>query len=89
MAADSGGHTGEMGGAAMSRCKSCQAEIKWARTAAGKNIPLDIGVVTSGGNVRHTGEWAGPFMVVEVVAVGEGDRVSHFATCPNAKEHRR
>ena len=73
----------------MSQCRSCHAPIQWARTTKRKNIPLDVGVVTSGGNVRHTGEWDGPFMVVEVVAVGEGDRVSHFATCENAGEHRR
>lgn len=73
----------------MAQCKSCHAEIKWAMTTKRKRIPLDIGVVTSGGNVRLTGEWDGPFQVVEVVAAGEGDRVSHFATCPNAKEHRR
>ena len=65
-----------------SRCKSCNAEIWWGVTEAGKPMPLD--------NTSHKG----------VVAVGTdldgNERVrvvdvftSHFATCPNAEEHRK
>jgi hypothetical protein len=59
-------------------CRSCKADILWAVTEPGcKPIPLD----------------ARP--LVTLVPIG-GDRVqtrrayqSHWATCPNAKEHRK
>lgn len=34
----------------MSRCRSCNAPIRWARTAAGKAMPLDA-APAAGGNV--------------------------------------
>ena len=67
----------------MSECRSCGAEIEWAKTAAGKRIPLDAESVIEGNIELSEGG------MVRVVRNGSGDRVSHFATCPNAKEHRR
>jgi hypothetical protein len=63
-----------------SRCKSCGAEILWARTSAGKRVPLDAkpqrlfvrGVGLEGGGV-----------------VLRSCFTSHFATCPDAAQHRR
>lgn len=78
----------------MSACRSCQAPVKWARTEARKNMPLDVDpatgelLVASDGNVVVTG-WEGPLRLVRVVPAGEGQHRSHFASCPNAKEHRR
>lgn len=55
------------------QCKTCQAPIVWMPTKQGKSMPVDA----------HT--------------VGDGDQVfdvtrghiSHFATCPQADDHRR
>jgi hypothetical protein len=70
----------------MSLCRSCGAEIFWAKTTTGRNIPLDADKV-------------GPLMVPDgnldfvdsgaVMVVGPGGKMrSHFATCPNAAQHR-
>jgi hypothetical protein len=72
----------------MSQCRSCKAELLWCKTLTGKNIPVDL-VPVPGGNIE--------IQVVkgkQVVVVHESNPditryVSHFATCPNAKEHRR
>jgi hypothetical protein len=70
----------------VAHCKSCGAVIRWAVTENDKRIPLDA-EPTSGGNL----------VLVDGVAraprIGEDDvpflqYVSHFATCPQADEHR-
>ena len=71
----------------MSQCKSCRADIEWCRTPSGSLIPLDVGT-TERGNIVVSRDLLGD-KTATVVAPGQGDRVSHFATCPNAKEHRR
>ncbi|KKK70334.1 hypothetical protein LCGC14_2925040 [marine sediment metagenome] len=56
-------------------CSSCGADIVWGKTKAGKRIPLDAAPI--GGLMNEeTGE------VMRL-------RQTHFATCPNAKEHRK
>lgn len=81
----------------MSACKTCQAPVKWARTEAGKNMPLDVDPTTGDlasfpdGNIIVTG-WAGPLRLVRVAKATDLPGVryrSHFASCPNAKAHRR
>jgi hypothetical protein len=79
----------------MSRCRSCDAPIRWAKTAAGKRMPLDVEPVRTG-NVQlgHVGgeEVAivvGPADAVAAQAAGHEIYTSHFATCPNAAAHRR
>lgn len=57
----------------MSKCKSCGAAIVWGKAAAGKAIPLDPAVLS---------------VVTEAGEVVRG-RISHFATCPDAAQHRR
>ena len=77
----------------MSRCKSCTAEVFWARTASGKLIPIDAEPV-EGGNVhvvtRRVDGTPATVRVAkeELVHPGYDTYVSHFATCPSANEHR-
>lgn len=73
----------------MNKCRSCGAEIRWAKTPNGKTIPLDA-------KPRSDGKLAisdGGLVVTVGSAPFEGftdERyVSHFATCPNANIHRR
>jgi hypothetical protein len=69
-------------------CKSCGAPIRWERTVNGKPIPLDPEPVEDGnlgirddGRVYHQGE--------DALDLGVPLYKTHFATCPNADEHRR
>lgn len=75
----------------MSRCRSCDAPLRWARTEKGRRIPLDPDPYTGP-------EPAGLFVIRDgdlAVAVPrdafphEPHYRSHFATCPNAAQHRR
>lgn len=72
------------------RCRSCGAAILWTKTAAtGATIPLDAEPSKDGNMVIIEGKahinrgsmfepiWKGPRYK------------AHFATCPNAKKHRR
>jgi len=74
----------------MSRCSSCRAEIIWAATEAGKAIPLDPVMSPAGNLIAIEGR---PGLTVRTKApllerhlVGY---VPHFATCPQADNHRR
>ena len=80
----------------MARCKSCDAEIVWIRTKAGKQMPCDAGyvpfwakvkakekIVTDSGDVISCLLDGDP---EEMTGVGHR---SHFATCPFSKQHRR
>lgn len=79
----------------MNRCRSCNAEIRWAKTAAGKRMPLDLEPSPTG-NVQlglvggeEIAIVVGPADAVAAQASGEQLYLSHFATCPNAAQHRR
>lgn len=77
----------------MSKCKSCGAEIIFIRSLKGKQIPCNAEPV------RFTYELGAPDRVVtrngEVLPAiigpngAETGYISHFATCPNANNHRR
>lgn len=79
----------------MTRCRSCGAEIRWAMTSKGKRIPLDVGEHADGNLVLHED----PMRIAATVAYGDGEAetlgikgpraLSHFATCPQASQHRR
>lgn len=71
----------------MATCRSCGEFIEWARTAAGKLMPLDP--LGDGGNVIVTRDIDG-VLVVESVSTRDWPtgRTSHFVTCPEAKEWR-
>lgn len=76
----------------MARCRSCPAEVWWATTEAGKQMPLDVQPAADGNVVIVERRPAG--VLVRVLKKGEapGDVAtykSHFATCPNARRHRR
>lgn len=64
-----------------SRCKSCNQEIIWAVTPKGKNTPLDAKKV----KIAQVMDMGG---ILKIEEAHEG-HLSHWATCPNADEHRR
>ncbi|MGE5585779.1 MAG: hypothetical protein ACM309_09680 [Bacillota bacterium] len=61
------------GGMGMTTCKGCGREIKWLRTEAGKQMPVDPEPVT---------------VVLTDGRVFRGYR-PHWATCPKAEQFRR
>lgn len=71
----------------MSTCRSCGKPIEWARTEkGGKPMPLDVGERSDDGNLVVVDRGRN---VVRYVKAGQGNRVSHFATCENADQHRK
>ena len=56
------------------KCRSCEAEIIWAKTKAGKAIPLDRSPVM----IRWVREGTTD------VVVQKTTYQTHFVTCPNA-----
>lgn len=83
----------------MPACRSCGAPIFWAVNDKGKREPIDADP-REDGNIAIVGkEEGGGDPVVRHLKKGEGDTlpglalprrfVSHFATCPNASQHRR
>lgn len=76
--------------AAAPKCKSCSAPIRWGTVrGSGKHMPLDYDE-NEGGNVFllengtcEIGRQQDP------TPRGATRHFSHFATCPNANEHRR
>lgn len=74
-----------------STCRSCNAPIYWAKwPETGKNVPIDAAPSPTG-NLAVSKPPTGL-----VVAHWRPDlhashprRTSHFATCPNAAEHRK
>jgi hypothetical protein len=81
----------------VSTCRSCVAEIIWARTEHGNRMPLDADPIadaiaeTRGLFVlRDHGSQEGPLAIAAWGLEGtEPHYRSHFATCPNAASHRR
>lgn len=63
------------------KCRSCGAPIIWAKTQAGKDTPLDA-------KPLRLAALGGDLFGRQITGVVEG-YVSHFATCPNAKQHRK
>lgn len=61
-------------GTAVAACRSCKAAIYWVRTEAQKLMPVDC-------DEKHGG--------YAPTREADGVGVSHFATCPNAAQHRR
>lgn len=60
------------------KCSSCGAEIIWAKTPAGKNMPLSV-------KSKETRWWIND----DEEAVPMTVYLSHFADCPNAEQHRK
>lgn len=79
----------------MNTCRSCQARIVWAVTTAGKRMPLDAEPVERDGAVLAAHR-TGPDQALAVRPItpttdlwpDEHPARSHYATCPNADQHR-
>lgn len=82
----------------MPTCNSCGAAVIWVVTLAGKPMPVNAKPVDDGNLVLEEVD-GGPetrhrtilqARAVEPLLDTEKSKyVSHFATCPNAKEHRK
>lgn len=82
-----------------SKCRSCGADVLWAQWASGKKMPVDAepDMRTPGkGGTLVLSVRGGAFgsLIVEKYdeathGVKRNRYTSHFATCPNADEHRR
>ena len=57
----------------LQRCSSCNAEILWIRLSSGRSMPCDP-------------QRASVVTLEGTIISGYG---SHFATCPNAAQHRK
>jgi len=66
----------------MAKCKSCQAEIVWGVTDTGKRVPLDPSEKRF---VRIYGHVPDGELHVRM----KDTHLSHFATCPQADQHRK
>lgn len=80
-----------MTAAPTSRCRSCQAPIRWAVTTTGKRMPIDHEPTPDGNVTVHRDEAGQDIATVHAVGAPlEGPRwTSHFATCAQAAQHRR
>ena len=71
-------------------CNSCHQPVWWKLTSNGKRMPIDPDPVPDGNLIldgENTVLVIGP---IDVLADPDTARyVSHFATCPNADEHRK
>jgi hypothetical protein len=76
----------------MNKCRSCGANVLWAKTDLGKSMPVDPEPVPDG-NVELYRTPKGLQVVVHGKEFTPDPRAtvhkSHFATCPNAQRHRR
>jgi hypothetical protein len=80
------------------QCRSCGADIVWAKMIpSGKANPLDAKPVADGNlfawvvgdalESEHSGRKTE--RVQRAIARGQKRYTSHFSTCPNSREHRR
>lgn len=65
----------------MTKCKSCGANIFWAKTEKGKNMPIDAQKSLCG-NIQIGEDGV-------AVVTGAGPYTSHFQTCPQKKQWRK
>ena len=74
-------------------CRSCDAAIRWAVSdASGKRMPIDAEPVPAGNLAVRLDEGvlrARSAPADAKLSAGEKRGVSHFATCPDADQHRR
>ena len=81
----------EVGAEHRGRCVSCNAELIWVKTTAGKVMPVDA-APSLRGNVEIVPSAGGGALYAKVHKApvpGGRARTSHFATCPAAGEWRR
>lgn len=76
-------------------CKSCRADIVWAKTFKGEQIPVNPTPTENGNLALHEQGgvlYAGLVTRAKQPAMAEAGYplyLSHFVDCPNAKEWRR
>lgn len=71
------------------RCRTCRAPIIWASSYGGARIPMDADP-NAGKFALHMDEHGTVHAdMTEAPASGEPRYTSHFATCPDAEQHRR
>jgi hypothetical protein len=89
--------------AKVAECRSCHAAVIWVATEAtetkpSRRMPVDAdptrpgkALVVENGNLVFTGQQDGTSgsWIVRYVPSGRGKHLSHFATCPNATQHRK
>lgn len=76
-------------------CRTCGEAIGWATTVQGKAMPVElepdakgnVDLVYIGG--EEVALVLGPADAVAAQASGHELRLSHFATCPHAGDHRK
>ncbi len=78
----------------MSTCRSCRARVLWVVTDGGKRMPVDADPVPDGTLViADRGADDTPHVTSvapDALLIDDPPRYrSHFATCPNADQHRR
>lgn len=83
----------------MAKCRSCGAEIIWIRTASGKSMPCDAAGISysevllpgvKGNKILTLVTESGTIVRTEFDPAGDKiGYTSHFATCPNANQHRK
>ncbi len=73
----------------ISTCRGCGAPILWLISPKDKLTPIDP-APTARGNLRIDLDYGVWLMILNFGEVPPEERyISHFATCPNAKEFRR
>lgn len=73
----------------MATCKSCGADIIWVRFGTGKTMPVDF-APSADGNISIATKDGLALVISERHRTPDMKlHKSHFATCPNAKQHRR
>ncbi len=71
------------------QCRTCGAQIFWARTVNNKSTPIDAEPVEFGGNVVLRDGVAVVLKKGEPTGADEKRYRSHFATCVTAAQHRK
>jgi len=79
----------------LNRCSSCGAPLVWIPTKNGKWMPCNAGLIPYKSNpdgkqilITDWGEAVRCDLTFEGEPTGKA-RMSHFATCPHSREHRR
>lgn len=74
-----------------SPCRSCQSPMIWGtNVATGKSIPLDANPEAQGKTRYRIVKSSYPIQIEKVTEpTEEPTYVSHFETCPNAKQHSK
>lgn len=76
-------------------CRSCQARFAWAITSGGERMPVDDQPAANGNVLLlvQAGQLTAGVLSTKDArrrrATGTQLHRAHFATCPDAKQHRR